>query len=135
MTRLVYRLENEHGHGPYGGDRVCMEYLVPHYEPVDLFRAMGLSEDVLEGLGNAGLVFGWRTKRLYRRFFKRGGQAACRRLGFGCHPFNPALRLDLPDGQVMFLKEPLDLGDPVHQALQTLLSLISTNQGKHGQER
>lgn len=106
MTRPVYRLENEHGHGPYRGDRACMAHLVPHYEPADLFRAMGLSEDVLEGLGNAGLVFGWKTKRLYRRFFKRGGQAGCRRLGFECYLFTPALRLDLPDGQVMFLKEP-----------------------------
>lgn len=135
MTRPVYRLENEHGHGPYRGDRACMAHLVPHYEPADLFRAMGLSEDVLEGLGNAGLVFGWKTKRLYRRFFKRGGQAGCRRLGFECYLFTPALRLDLPDGQVMFLKEPLDPNDPVHQALQALLPLISNNQEKHDQER
>lgn len=108
-----------------------MPYLTPHYEPKDLFKAMGLPQDFLEGLTDAGLVFGWRTQALYRQFFKSGGLAACQRLGFGRTMFMPALRLDLPDGQVLFLRDPLDPDDQLHQAVATLLGLISqktTNQ-------
>lgn len=121
MHKPVYRLEDAQGHGPYHGEQACVFHLTPHYDPKDLFRAMGLSQDWLEGLSNAGLVFGWRTQDLYRQFFKPGGLAACQRLGFERSVFRPTLRLDLPDGQVMFLREPLDPNDQVHQALAILL--------------
>lgn len=124
MNRPVYRLEHPQGHGPFYGDQVCAPFLRPHYDPEDLFQVLGFPKEILEPLSTAGLVFGWRTQRLYRQFFKRGGQAACQELGFTCVSYRPALRVDLPDGQVMFLKEPLDPADPLHQALLSLMAVI-----------
>jgi hypothetical protein len=125
MQRPVYRLENAQGHGPFHGERVCMPHLTPHYQPKDLFTVMGLPQDFLEGLTDAGLVFGWRTQALYRQFFKSGGMAVCRSLGFDRCVFRPTLRLDLPDGQVLFLREPFNPDDQLHQAVATLLGLIA----------
>ncbi len=125
QRRPVYRLQDAKGHGPFHGEQACVLYLKPHYEPKDLFTVMGLPQDFLEGLTNAGLVFGWRTQALYRQFFKPGGQTGCRKLGFDRCVFKPTLRLDLPDGQVLFLREPLNPDDPLHQAVATLLGVIS----------
>jgi len=128
MHKPVYRLEDAQGHVPFHGEQACMRYLTPHYDPKDLFTVMGLPQDFLEGLTNAGLVFGWRTQAPFRQFFKRGGQTGCRKLGFDRCVFRPTLRLDLPDGQVMFLREPLDPNDRVHQALAILLGSDFQNQ-------
>lgn len=124
MHKPVYRLEDAQGHGPFHGEQACMRYLTPHYDPKDLFTVMELPQDFLEGLTNAGLVFGWRTQALFRQFFKRGGQTGCRKLGFDQCVW-PTLRMDLPDGQVLFLREPFDPDDQLHQAVATLLGLIS----------
>ena len=121
MSKPVYRLENHEGHGPFHGDQPCVGFLRPHYDPEDFFKAKGFSRKVFDTLTNAGLVFGWRTQQLYHDFFKPRGQSGCLKHGFSCVVYRPDLRLELPDGQVMFLREKLDPSDNLHNALAVVL--------------
>ena len=127
MNPPVYRLENEQGHGPFHGDQPCVPFLLPHYDPEDLFKAMGLPAGSLNALSNAGLVFGWRTQRLYREFFKPRGQAGCAAHGFSCAIYRPDIRLNLSDGQVMFFREAWEPTDRLHQALKEFMTAFSAN--------
>lgn len=122
----VYRLEDAQGRGPFSGEQVCVPHLQPHFDPEDLVAWMGLPQDALKALTTAHFVFGWRSQRHYRAFFQPRGQAACRDLGFTLVTYYPTLRWDLPDGQVLFAREPAPPALPVVQALLQALSNAPT---------
>ena len=108
MKRIVYRLENAEGVGPFYGKRPCMPYLVPHRKPEDMFALLKVPKPAFKAMSRAGMLFGWRTQRHYRRFFGPKGQGACRALGFDQAIYRPTVRLDFPDGQVWFLPDHAD---------------------------
>lgn len=105
MPRLVYRLEDATGAGPYAGDQACSKFLQPHADPDRLLAMFGYPNEVLEALSAAGFVFGWSTLKEYRNFFYKNGEQKCRELGFNRVDYRPDIRFNLPDGQVMFLKD------------------------------
>jgi hypothetical protein len=121
MPRKVYRLENEKGNGPFHGDQVCVHYLTPHYDPDKMAKVLSLPDEALEALKMANFVFGWSRLSDYRKFFKRGGQSKCSELGFTQVIYRPELRLDFPDGQVMFSKPNMSIETPY---LKLLLKAI-----------
>jgi hypothetical protein len=47
MPRLVYRLEDATGAGPYAGDQVCSKFLQPHTDPDRLLAMFGYPNEVL----------------------------------------------------------------------------------------
>ena len=112
MTRKVYRLEDKDGNGPFSGDQVCVRYLTPHHDPDKMMRVLGFPDEILKALGLANFVFGWSRLSDYRKFFKRGGQSKCRGLGFTQVIYRPELRLDFPDGQVIFSKPNISIETP-----------------------
>ena len=118
----VYRLENAQGHGPFSGDQACVNYLESHFDPCDLVAWIGFPSELLKTLSEAHFVFGWRSQKHYRTFFKPNGKRACRELGFTQVTYRPELRFDFPDGQVLFAKntDALDLS-----LIQTLLTVLS----------
>lgn len=105
MPRPVYRLEDANGNGPYSGEQVCVKFIEPHADPDRLLAMFGYPDEVLKALSGAGFVFGWSTLKEYRNFFSKGGQKECSALGFNRVDYRPEIRFNLPDGQVMFLKD------------------------------
>lgn len=71
----VYRLEDEEGYGPFSLDQPCAAYLRSHMDPEDLWNVMAhqvcsktfTKSELQKCYGT--MVFGWRTKRLYKQFF------------------------------------------------------------------
>lgn len=105
MSKKVYRLENADGHGPFHGDQRVVGNLQAHFDPEAMMKSIGYPKEVLVVLSKAGFVFGWRTRKLYRAFFKKGGESVCRANGFTCRVYEPALKFVFPDGQVIFSRE------------------------------
>lgn len=120
--RAVYRLEDALGRGPFTGEQVCVPHLQPHFDPEDLFAWMGLPREALDALTTSHFVFGWRSQRHYRAFFQPRGQSACRALGFTRATYYLTLRWDLPDGQVLFARDP---NPPALRMVQALLQALS----------
>ena len=102
--RLVYRLENEEGKGPFYGEQTEVPYLKNCQTPHSLCEAMGYPIELIHVLTNMGFVCGWGTRRAYREFFHPGGMAQAKAQGYRCRIYRPDFALVLPDRQVLFLK-------------------------------
>lgn len=109
-VKVVYRLEDADGEGPFAFAQLCSSYLVSHYDPEELWKVMRqrvckktFSKNALESCYGL-MIFGWRTRTLYNKFFKPGGQEACAVLGYNLVEYRPTCYIPLPDGQVMFVR-------------------------------
>lgn len=106
--KAVYRLEDSDGDGPFGKDQACSEFLKEHYDPEAMWEVLRKhvckktfsKKNLQECYGT--MIFGWRTRQLYNRFFKKDGQAGALALGYQLAVYKPKIYIPLPDGQVMF---------------------------------
>lgn len=127
----VYRLETKEGLGPFHPDvtaRWPFDYapIRGHNDPYSILCNIHLPQELMSLWDHYGFCFGWRSRALYDQFFWPGQKAKWAKLGLTMHRYQPQLRFDFPDGQVIFCKDISKID--VVEYTQQLMAVLSTHQ-------
>lgn len=114
---IVYRLEDDEGHGPFWGGQDIVGYLVAHNEPESMLKSAGLNRKSFNRLCNLGWKFAWSTQEMANKFFSTDvGRTRAAELGFLFRKKSVSKYIIFEDGQVMFKEEDSSMkSTAVHQ--------------------
>ena len=103
---IVYRLENYKGKGPFSGSQGMALQLISHKDPTTMLEDIGLSVNEFESVTDKGVIFGWRSAELMRKFFRNSEKASCRasEMKFKITEYEVDSAIEFPDGQVLFVR-------------------------------
>lgn len=108
----IYRLENNLGKGPFHTGCLMRIQLVGHLTPAEMLDDMDMTFGEFSEFVSDGAIFGWKTKRLMKSFFKikDSAIAEAKKSNFKISIYEvkrSAKIIQFPDGQVLF-KRPLE---------------------------
>lgn len=98
----VFRLEKEDHCGPFSGNQDIVLSLIPHRDPEDMIREMGISKRKFKQISKLGWLFAWKDEELSVKFIKPDHVSFVIASGFNWHSYEVHDYLTFPDGQIMF---------------------------------